>query len=118
MSDPPLHDESYDGLERRIFRRRRVVRPVDVIIRRGTLGLGPNLALALIDVSEEGLRVRLKGPVVAGDEVEICLSFPIASKSWKFTGDVRWCESGPFETFLAGISLRRQLTHLELAELT
>jgi hypothetical protein len=35
----------------------------------------------------------------------------------KLRGEVCWCNPGPYETFVAGIRLRRRLTHLELAEL-
>jgi hypothetical protein len=70
------------------------------------------------DVSESGLRVRLKGPVNPGDEVEIGLTLQVASQSWNLVGDVRWCEPGLYDTFIAGVHLRRYLTHMEMSHLT
>jgi c-di-GMP-binding flagellar brake protein YcgR len=117
MSDQSPIPGAYDGIDRRMGVRRRVTRRVDISLRRGTLGLTPNLAIALVDVSEEGMGVRLTEALDPGAEVEIVLSFPIVSKSLKLLGEVCWCNSGPYETFLAGVRLRRRLTHLELAEL-
>lgn len=108
--------DSYDGVDRRLSSRRRVTKHVDVTVQVGTLGLGPNIGIALIDISEEGLGVHLKTPVKPGDAVEVDLSFPVASKTWKLFGDVCWCNPGRFGTFVAGIRLRRRLTHHEVSE--
>ena len=75
MSDQPPILRAYDGIDRRLGLRRRVTRRVDVTLRSGTLGLTPNLAIGLVDVSEEGMGVRLTGSVTPGAEVELVLSF-------------------------------------------
>jgi hypothetical protein len=118
MSDQVSNASSLEGSNRCLSPRRRVSRRVDVIVRRGTLGLNPDLAIGLVDISEDGLGVRLRGPVEPGDEVEIILSLPVMSKSWKLLGDVCWCNPGPYGTFVADVHLRRRLTHLDLAEFT
>lgn len=116
MSDQLPEARGYEGIDRRLGPRRPVTRRADVSLRAGTLGLGPNLATGLVDVSEEGLGVKLNGAVEPGAEVEVIVSFPVASKSFKLHGVVCWCNLGPGETFVAGIRLRRRLTHAELIE--
>jgi hypothetical protein len=101
----------------RISRRRPVTRRVGVILRKGALGLGPNLALNLIDVSEDGLGVRIKSALAAGDEVEVELSPPGVRKPYKRVGEVRWCRKADDETFLIGVRLQKRLTFTELNEL-
>jgi hypothetical protein len=114
MGDRVSTASSLEGGNRCLSPRRRVSRRIDVTLRRGTLGLNPGL----VDMSEDGLGVRLMGPVEPGDEVEIVLSFPVMSKSWKLLGDVCWCNPGPCGTFVADVHLRRRLTHIDLAEFT
>jgi hypothetical protein len=48
-------------------------RTVKVHCRKGTLGLGPNVAVAFLDVSEGGVRLLVKAPLEPGDEVEVAL---------------------------------------------
>jgi hypothetical protein len=116
MSEQLPDSGGYEGIDRRLGPRRPVTRRADVSLRTGPLGLGPNLAIGLVDVSEEGMGVKLNGPVKPGEEVEVVVSFPVASKTFKLHGVVCWCNPGPGETFVAGIRLRRRLTHAELIE--
>jgi hypothetical protein len=82
------------------------------------MGLGPNLAVALIDISEDGLGVRLKASLAAGDEVSVELSAPGVRKSLKMVGDIRWCREVGDGTFAAGVRLRRRLTYAQLNDMT
>lgn len=81
------------------------------------MGLGPDLALGLLDVSEDGLGVRLKVAVAAGDEAEIVLTAPGTRKAFKLLGEVRWCHDAADGTFHVGIRLRRRLPYAELSDL-
>lgn len=101
----------------RLDRRREVLRRVAVVVRRGTMGLGPNLAVRIVDVTQDGLGLRLSGPVHPGDEVSVELSVPGIGKPVKVQADVRWCTNAGDGTFLAGVRLRRRLSYNEVSGL-
>ena len=87
-------------------------------MRRGRTGVGPNLAIGLIDVTPEGLGVLLIAPLAFGDEVEVELSSPGIDKPLKVAGEVRWSMAVGDGTFRAGIMLCRRLTPVDIANLT
>ena len=104
--------------DHRIGRRKQVTRRMVLVVRSGTLGLGPDIACGLVDVAEDGLGVRLKQAVPAGQEVTIELSAPGVSKPQRFLAEVRWCQPGDDGTFRAGVRLRRRLPYAVLTDLT
>lgn len=81
------------------------------------MGLGPDLALFLIDVSEDGIGVRLKCPLATLDEVEVELLAPGFRKPVKRQGNVRWCRGLEDGTFLAGINLHKRLAYAEVDQI-
>ncbi len=109
LDQPPDH---------RIGRRRRINRRVGVAVRGGSLGLGPDLGGGLVDASEDGLGLRLKGAVMAGQEITIELSLPGVSKPFRVVAEVRWCRPDAAGMFLAGVRLRRRLPYAALTDLT
>jgi PilZ domain len=102
----------------RLARRRAITRKIGIEYRKGVMGLGPDLAIVLLDVSEDGLGVRLKLAVTPGDEAEIVLTSPGTRKAYKLLGEVRWCRDAGDGTFLAGVQLRRRLAYADLSDLT
>src|SRR5205809_965252 len=60
------------------------------ICRKGALGLGANIALALLDVSETGARLRVKEALRPGQEVEVSLQGPGGGRETKMLGQVVW----------------------------
>ena len=110
IADPPA--------DHRIGRRKQVTRRMALVVRLGTLGLGPDIACGLVDVAEDGLGVRLKQSVATGQEVTIELSAPGVSKPQRFLAEVRWCRPGEDGTFRAGVRLRRRLPYAVLTDLT
>jgi PilZ domain len=57
----------------------------------GKFGLGPNVAVSLLDVSETGIRLVLKTALTAGHEVEVSLDSVIGRQAAKIPGQVVWC---------------------------
>src|SRR5947208_5070889 len=51
-------------------------RHLGVVVRRGATGLGPNLAVGVVDVTEDRLKVRLTAPVSVGQDVDVKLTPP------------------------------------------
>ena len=94
------------------------MRGAALVLRRGFTGVGPNLAIGLVDVNPDGLGVQLNAPLTYGDEVEIELSSPGIGKPLRAVGEVRWSMAVGDGTFRAGIKLRRRLTPADIANLT
>src|SRR5262249_19188150 len=75
-NDPPsrgrpraaVMSESPPGRERRTTLRRKSLRVLSVSCLEGSMGLGPNLAIALLDISESGARLLIKQPLKKGQE--------------------------------------------------
>jgi PilZ domain len=101
----------------RLARRRAITRKIGIEFRKGALGLGHDLAIGLLDVSEDGLGVRLKVGMTPGDEAEIILTSPGTRKAYKVLCEVRWCRDAGDGTFLCGVRLRRRLAYVELSDL-
>jgi hypothetical protein len=61
------------------------------VCRRGKLGLGPNIAVSLLDVSETGIRLIVKTPLEPESDVEVGLQPIGAHKPTVVIAQVMWC---------------------------
>ena len=57
---------------------------------KGMMGLGANLALSILDLSETGIRLLMKEPLAKGQEVEITLEGIQHRRPLKLGGHVIW----------------------------
>jgi hypothetical protein len=105
------------GRNKRLVPRRRPRAGIKVEVRRGGSGLGPHFGVALIDLSEDGLGLRLRSSSRPGDEVEVLLVRAWNSKPLKLLAEVRWCRKDRDGTFLSGVRLRRRLGRKEFLDL-
>jgi PilZ domain len=103
--------------ERRALARRPARRGARAELRRGLMGMGPDLALALMDVSLEGARVKLKVAVCPGEQVEVALWPPGGLRSARGQAVVCWCRPAPDGTAQAGVRFRQRLTANDLSKL-
>ncbi|HVK14681.1 MAG TPA: PilZ domain-containing protein [Gemmataceae bacterium] len=103
--------------DRRTNRRRPVKSGATVTARKGALGLGPNVVLAPVTLSDDGISLRVNRELTKGDELEITLIPPGRAKFIKLMGDVRWCRAGAHETYVIGVQFRRRLRYVEVGEL-
>jgi hypothetical protein len=87
------------------------------VCRKGTLGLGANVALGLLDVSETGARLRVKEPLSPGQEVEVGLQGPAHGREFKMTGRVIWSIVAADGTHLVGIHFDRSLSFTAVQDL-
>ena len=103
---------------RRISRRKTLKKGVEISVRKGTLGLGPNLAIAGLEISDDGIQVRVKSELKLGEEIEVALTGIGRSKPTPFVANVCWCrpdETDPSgRTFLLGAQFRHRLTHAQM----
>jgi hypothetical protein len=94
-------------------------RHLGVVCRRGTSGLGPNLAVGLVDLTEDRLKFRLTAAVPVGEDMEIELTPPGNGKSLKLRGEVIACRPArDGKASVAKVRLRQRLTFRQFADLT
>jgi hypothetical protein len=76
---------------RRSALRRNLKRSSRVLCVTGKFGLGQNVAVSLLDMSESGVRLVLKEELAPGHEVEVGLEPMGHSRPTRITGTVMWC---------------------------
>jgi hypothetical protein len=103
---------------RRMSRRRSPRPGVKVSVRAGSMGLGPDLATGLIDISEDGLQVRLKAPLPVKSEAEVGFEKAGSGRPLKVMAEVRWCLTDPGGGCRAGLQLRRRMLYTQLTDYT
>jgi hypothetical protein len=84
----------------------------------GRFGLGPNVAVRLLDVSEGGVRLVLRDPVLPGHEVVVGLDAPGERRAILITGVVVWCAALADGTHCVGIRLDKPLRWAALQALS
>jgi hypothetical protein len=89
---------------------------VTASVRRGTMGLGPELATGLLYLTEDSACVRLTAPLADGDEAELVLSQANGHRT-KLLAESKWCATLGDRNHLVKLQFRRSLPHRELAEL-
>src|SRR5205085_1678617 len=120
MAPAPLPGSSCDSgspVEKRLGPRKPARHGAQLEFRRGLSGLGPNLGVELVDVSEDGLCVHLKESVNPGDEVEVAVGRPLGGKLHKRHARVRWCRPGWGNGFLVEVVFAKKLSIVEMAEI-
>lgn len=108
-----MSDQSPATPNRRRARRRAPKRSTKIFCYKGPLGLGPNLALAILDLSETGVRAVLKEPLPQKQEVEINLDSLNHRRPLKVMGDVVWCVAAADGTWCVGIQFQRALGYYD-----
>ncbi|MBY0232505.1 MAG: PilZ domain-containing protein [Gemmataceae bacterium] len=83
---------------------------------RNALGLGPNIGVRALDVSETGVRLVLKEALPVGQEFEVEIEGP-AMKPFKAAATVRWTVKAEDGTFLVGASFDRSVGYAHLSAL-
>ena len=84
---------------------------------KGSLGLGADLALRLVDLSETGVRLLLRTELGAGQEVEVGILAQGQGRPVRRLANVVWCvaaEAG----YVAGLRFQRALGYAEYQQLT
>jgi hypothetical protein len=81
---------------------------------RGATDLGVNLALALMEVSETGVRLALQAALDPGQEVTLLLEGQGHSRPVRIQGNVIWCTPRPEGGFLTGIRFQKYLAWPDL----
>ncbi|MBI1916030.1 MAG: PilZ domain-containing protein [Planctomycetes bacterium] len=112
-----MHPERTVKKNRRANPRRAPKSSTRVTCRRGTLGLGPNLALSLLDVSETGARLLVKEPLATGQEIELGLLAPGALRESTLPALVVWTLETADGAHCAGVQFQKRLSYAALLAL-
>jgi hypothetical protein len=102
---------------RRRARRGPVKTVARIECRKGTTGLGHNLAVAALDLSENGVRLVIREPLPPGQQVEILLSGPDLAKPIRRLGQVVWSAALAVANHGAGVAFDKSLPYAELQRL-
>jgi hypothetical protein len=88
-----------------------------VSCRRGSVGLGPNLALAILDVSELGIRLRVREALDPRQEIEVGLEGLGHACPLRVPAQVVWCVAMADGFYCIGARFQSRLTYHDLQKL-
>jgi hypothetical protein len=100
-----MNEPTANGSERRRARRQRPKPTTEIACRPQTLIVGPDVAVAVLDISADGIRLMVNAPLEKGQRIEVNLegigySRPIklnAEVIWSLaTADGNWCIGAKF----------------------
>lgn len=103
--------------DHRRLKRKKGKRGMGFTCRKGKLGLGKDLAVAVQDVSEEGARLLVKEDLPTGTELEICLVGVGMAKRVAVVGNVMWCKPEASH-FSIGVKFRERMSYGDYFNLT
>jgi hypothetical protein len=99
------------GMNRRSATRHRPRGGSKVSCATGKFGLGPNVAVSVLDVSETGIRLIVKVPLPVGGEVEVGLEAPADRRPTPVPAEVAWCLPTADGNFCVGARFARTLKY-------
>src|SRR5579859_3611019 len=108
MSSSPLANRN-----RRADHRRNPRGGIRVTCRKGAFGLGENLALGFLDVSETGIRLLLRVPLDPNQEIEVSLLTPGLRRPLQVLANVVWCQPAADGTLWAGARFQKRLRYAD-----
>jgi hypothetical protein len=102
---------------RRASYRRRSRQDVHVRCVRGAAGVGPNVAVSLLDASQTGIRLVVREVLERGEDVFLSLQGP-ADIAAERRGEVIWSVVGVDGSCCVGVRLQERLPYAFLIRLT
>jgi hypothetical protein len=102
---------------RRIHLRRRPKGCAKSACRRGSIDLGPNLAVRVLDVAEGGIRLVVRENIDREQEVTLTLEGLQHSRPLRIFGRVIWCVSTATNEHCIGIQFDKRLPYIDLQRL-
>ncbi len=110
MSD--INTSSQDN--RRISPRKKPRAIIRVECRKGALGLGANICVQMLDISETGIRLVVKAELRPKDEVEILITGTGLSGPVKRLADVCWIVPMENKNWCIGVRMQKLLPYRDL----
>lgn len=85
--------------------------------RKGAMGLGPNLAVDIGNLSETGISIYLKIPLDKKQEVEILMQGHGVA-NLKRLGNVVWCREVEKDKYFVGIHFQKVVAYAEIMKIS
>src|SRR5205807_2220972 len=89
-----------------------------VTCQKGAWGLGANLAVSVLDVSETGLRLLLNSSLDRGQELTLTLLVPGKSRPFKVLARTIWSVETADGNHCVGATFEQRLTYADLINVT
>ena len=105
-------------VNRRASRRRSPKGSTKIRCYRGPMGLGANVAVSALDVSESGAALVVKAHFKPGEEMEVNLEGIIHRRPIKKMGTVVWCMPTSDGCHIVGVRFQGILRYADLNDLT
>mgnify|MGYP001206771596 CR=1 FL=1 len=112
-----MHKPVTASLNHRRTRRRRPKGHSKVACYKGPFGLGPNLALSMLDVSEAGIRLLVKSRLEVGQAIEVQLQGLGHTRPVKILAEVVWAVAAADGGYCIGARFDRSLGYPDLQAL-
>jgi len=97
--------------------RREARRSIRLECRKGAHGLGKDVGDAILDVSEDGVRVMLKVELPLKQEVEVIICPADGRSSIKRLANVMWVVKTEENRFCAGLKFQKRMAYADVAKL-
>lgn len=113
-------DAPFTTLHDHRLKRRKGARPsLKLTVRRGVMGLGPDISLGITNLTEDGIGFRCRDELARGEEVEIILTKPGQNRTLKMIADICWCSEltavgNADPTYMVGARLRKRIAYADL----
>ncbi len=104
-----MDDSPKPTFNRRANRRQTPKRTAHVNVRRGFPSAGPNLALTLLDLSPDGVRILTDTPLLPGQPVEISLHALWLPQARHDRASVIWCSARADGQYTVGLKFETRL---------
>lgn len=104
--------------QQRLSLRRNPKRTSKVTCRRGLFGIGPNIAVRLLDISETGIRLMVNTQLEVRKEVEIGLLAPGCLRETMCKGEIVWSVPAQDGNHIIGIRLYKRLEYATVSDLS
>jgi hypothetical protein len=85
-----MNEQIPNGAERRHSRRRRPKPTTEVVCRPETRIVGPDVAVSVLDISVDGIRLKVKAPLEKGQRIEVDLEGIGYCRPLKLSAEVIW----------------------------
>ncbi len=102
---------------RRRALRRLARRSTKIACFRGSLGMGKNLGISLLDISETGVRLHVKAPFEEGEDLEVNLLGLVHARPIRVLCKVIWCMETKEGNFIVGAEFEKSIRYRDVLEL-
>jgi hypothetical protein len=105
------------GVNRRGSRRRPPKSSTKIRCFRGAMGLGSDVALSALDISETGASLLLKAAFKAGEQMELQLESTIQRRPIRLRATVIWCVAAQDDRWMVGVKFQGTVRYADLNDL-